>query len=586
MMKRKASTTKKTYHLRDHLRMDLTSQSFNWKLGVFEAESKVPLSVQLILHAVLCIVLITIPTILYGLGVISGPYHLLSDRPPSERVWQLELLRWLLLLGFAYGGYVFMNVAAVLPAYITFQVYKRREGEVPTSLRSSIDQLLKIRIYLSRFAAAFSAFFFAKAFFPMTPEEQQLSMFGATASQAAQSNSTDDTPSKTANLIKGVTFASQLQHFGKSHSLHFFVDRIVLSVMIALGVIVVEKIIIQRISASFFKRSYSERIDDNEYALKVTRNLKKSFQQSNPELVGLDTATVIFDRVRLPHKKAIAMDDFYGHLPTADAQRYFGLIDLEITEEMSLEQLTRSINALYEENEILARGLSDQAQIIMKLDGLLLFFCWMLIIILILGVFQVSLQGFIAAMGGIFALVLLVSTGTMKTAFESIIFVIFTHPFDVGDQIIIRGEILTVKEVGLWTSTFSGPGNRLTYIANSRLRTEMIINTRRSPFQKETLTVHVLPSTSSESFKNLDKLLAGFLKRNSKDFLPKATLSDFTILDKDNMRLRITVAHRGNFQNLDLKGARTRSFYLYLKEALKECNIALSPPPPIVGRSA
>ena len=40
----------------------------------------------------------------------------------------------------------------------------------------------------------------------------------------------------------------------------------------------------------------------------------------------------------------------------------------------------------------------------------------------------------------------------------------------------------------------------------------------------------------------------------------------------------IPLSHRGNFQDGALKAARSSAFILYLKEALAECGIVLSPP--------
>jgi small-conductance mechanosensitive channel len=113
----------------------------------------------------------------------------------------------------------------------------------------------------------------------------------------------------------------------------------------------------------------------------------------------------------------------------------------------------------------------------------------------------------------------------------------------------------------------------------------MIINNRRSPFQSERVKINVVPSTPNDKIASLEAKLCAFLQKNSKDYVPKLDLGGFSIINHDIMEISIQIFHRGNFQDEQLRTRRTRNFVLYLKDAISECGITLSPPEEVILRN-
>lgn len=557
--------------------ISLTSQQFDWREGCFYGDEEAPLWLQLFLHIVICAALLIIPIALYARGVVSGPYSIFAPEPPKQVHIPLEIIRWIFFIALAYLGFVLTNLCAVIITYVVYYFYSFRNREAPQKIQRTIDHMLFLRLYVSRFIASIVLVISSFQLFPLTKEEQEMGLFSLAPKEVKQDP--QGVVKDTAEVMTGIALAQYFQAYSMSHSIQFFVNRWALSIFVICGLVLIEKIIIQKISATFFYRAFGQRIEDNRFGIKNSKKLRILVLQRHPELSGADLASTIFQGICPQHRTTVTVADIVAFLPAADAERYFSLIDIEATGEITLTQFSRSIKRLLEEQQDLRVAMLDQANVIRKLDKLFFSFAMLFTVIIWMALFQVSLQTVLAALGGIGTILMLVSTGTIKTAFESIIFVIFTHPFDVGDQVIIKNEGYTVKELGLWTSTFEGPGNRITYIANSSLRNEMIVNTRRSPFQSELVRFSILPTTPTERIRLLESKLLSFLQQNSKDYVPKMVITGFNIVNKDTMQMSVPIFHRGNFQDGELKDLRTRNFILYLKEALTDCGILLCPPP-------
>lgn len=565
------------------LRFDLTSQQFDWRRGTFTTDDEVPLWLKLLLHLVICAALIVVPVTLYSKGLVATPYQLFASEPPKVYSQGLELIRATLFLAMGYLAFVLTNILAITMTYSVYHYYRLRgRSSTPAKARRIIDHMLFLRVYAAWFVTSIVLLAGAFILYPISPEEAALQLkeiaLGAAAEEKGGKGKGGNDLQEAAEVITGLAAARSLREYGAGHSLQFFVNRLAAALFVFCGLILLEKIVIQKIMGIFYYRSFGTRIEENTFGVKTTRRLRELILQRHPELTGADLSTIIFSGLCPTHRSAITVADMVAYVPSTDADRLFQMLDPDSVGELNLIQVRRSVTRLLDEQENLHLALLDQAQVIRKLDRLFMVFAIILAMIPWMALFQVSLQTILVALAGISSFVLAASNSTVKTAFESIVFVIFTHPFDVGDKVMIRDDEYVVKELGLWTTTFIGSTNQLTYIANSKLRTEMIVNTRRSPFQSELVRVSVLPSTSREQIKALEAKLLAFLEANPRDYVPRLTINGFTIINKDTMRIEIPLTHRGNFQDSALKASRSSAFILYLKEALLECGISISPP--------
>jgi hypothetical protein len=141
----------------------------------------------------------------------------------------------------------------------------------------------------------------------------------------------------------------------------------------------------------------------------------------------------------------------------------------------------------------------------------------------------------------------------------SIIFLFGTHPYDVGDRVIIDGqESVFVKEFGLISTTFtryaitlnigSWDGSEI-YSPNCRLALCNIHNVRRSGPMTDTIKVGVgidttQVSTSSNPQEQLDNLVvfmnAWITEKESREILPNTFIFSTRIYDSRRIDLKVT----------------------------------------------
>jgi hypothetical protein len=60
--------------------------------------------------------------------------------------------------------------------------------------------------------------------------------------------------------------------------------------------------------------------------------------------------------------------------------------------------------------------------------------------------------------------------------------------------------------------------------------------------------------------------------------VPNIFIRGFRIHDKEHMILEFTLSHRSNFNNMMKREQRTKKFMFFLREAIQELKIELSPP--------
>jgi hypothetical protein len=166
--------------------------------------------------------------------------------------------------------------------------------------------------------------------------------------------------------------------------------------------------------------------------------------------------------------------------------------------------------------------------------------------------------------------------GVLKNLVESIIFLFFTHPYDVGDRVIIEGETLNVKEFGLMSTTFVRWDGSEIYIANTRLDSNILLNVKRSGPMSEGIELSVAIETTQAQFDNLKEFMQEWIIENeSREILPSVGIFTTRIYDSRRIDINVILAHKSNHQNGGARVARRTRFMLKLTEGLIACGIEL-----------
>ena len=80
---------------------------------------------------------------------------------------------------------------------------------------------------------------------------------------------------------------------------------------------------------------------------------------------------------------------------------------------------------------------------------------------------------------------------------NSFMFIIYSHPYDIGDRVHIEEQNMIVKDIGLTSTTFERWNNECVVITNNYIRTRAITNIRRSKNQQWMISFYI-PSRVDE----------------------------------------------------------------------------------------
>lgn len=162
------------------------------------------------------------------------------------------------------------------------------------------------------------------------------------------------------------------------------------------------------------------------------------------------------------------------------------------------------------------------------------------LILAYLVIFGIPLRDLLAfALSSALVLHFLIS-GLATDLYFNIVFVL-SHPFDVGDDVIVDGVDLKVFEIGLSNTSFLGSnGGKIKYL-NSSLSQKNIINMTRAPEKKMVFQFTLDPYISTDVYQKLCNNVSEFLNIHHFDFIEKfsleSTSENFVAIDKLNCRL-------------------------------------------------
>lgn len=156
---------------------------------------------------------------------------------------------------------------------------------------------------------------------------------------------------------------------------------------------------------------------------------------------------------------------------------------------------------------------------------------------------------------------------------DSFIFIIYVHPYDIEDRILVDSDNLIVKSIGLSSTIFEKWNNEVVIYSNRVLKDKVLNNIRRSKNQHKILSILINIS---------DRLKIGEVERILKDYSIKN--NEFTgfelvmdkIIDSRFIKVDFIIIHSINHQNGYYMWVVQNRFMKKVAEVLKEVRIEYS----------
>ncbi|KAA1466007.1 hypothetical protein DENSPDRAFT_766710 [Dentipellis sp. KUC8613] len=296
-------------------------------------------------------------------------------------------------------------------------------------------------------------------------------------------------------------------------------------------------------------------------------------------------ARLIYTTFRDRRRRYLLPSDFEPayHTPE-EAQKAFRIFDTDNNGDISRAEIKTKLLKTYRERRFLSRSMRDVGAALHTLDRILLFFAAVILFFISLSIFNVNIGQSLTSVYTIGIGASFIFKNSASNAFDAIMFLFVTHPFDTGDRCFIDEENLVVKKMGLFATIFARSDGTETYYFNSQLFNKFITNVRRSDKTFENLTMQVAWRTPLEKLDELEKCLNDWLaKDENRWFAAGTSITPQNILFQRHLEITIGIGHNGNWQDWGLRNARRTAFHAAVQYYCRQLGIvAHEAPMPIV----
>ncbi|CAL1701610.1 unnamed protein product [Somion occarium] len=233
-------------------------------------------------------------------------------------------------------------------------------------------------------------------------------------------------------------------------------------------------------------------------------------------------ARSIYMTFKSRHRVDLFPSDFFPAFKThEEAEAAFRVFDKDNNGDLSRAEIKTTLLKVYKERRFLSRSMRDIGQALKTLDHILLFFALVVLFFISLSVFDVDVGDSLTSVYSLGIAASFIFKSAASNAFDAIMFLFVTHPFDTGDRCFIDDDNLVVRKMGLFATIFARADGTETYYSNSLLFTNT--NARRSAKTAENLTMQVAWRTPLEKLDALEECLNEWLSTEQNRWFESST---------------------------------------------------------------
>lgn len=288
---------------------------------------------------------------------------------------------------------------------------------------------------------------------------------------------------------------------------------------------------------------------------------------------SVEEARVIANNIYALMKiKVLEAEDIRRYFPEdyADVYKYLAAIDIKEGDNKAIKakRFVSLAEELYYSRKDMERTLRGRDSVFDKLELIFSIIASYGALIVLLLLFQANAQVFMASFGTSLLTFSWIFADSIKNIYNCFIFLLIIRPYNIGDKVIVNGEILFVYKVDLLTTTFLTTFKKIVYISNTTLFTSNIYNIARSPSQSESLELEVDEATTYDQAIELEKKAAEKIKKE------KSLFVDCLFRKIIKGKLFYEILHTNNFQNSDQLKLKRNKVIKIFRKSLGEAGIS------------
>ncbi|KAJ0241882.1 Mechanosensitive ion channel protein 7 [Hirschfeldia incana] len=304
----------------------------------------------------------------------------------------------------------------------------------------------------------------------------------------------------------------------------------------------------------------------DEQALQNTSE-DESIRQIRSEKEAKAAARKIFKNVAQRGTKHIYLEDLMRFLRADEAIKTMSLFEgALVTKKITKSALKNWLVNAFRERRALALTLNDTKTAVNKLHHMINFVTAIVIVILWLVLLEIATSKSLLFLTSQVVLLAFMFGNSLKTVFESIIFLFIIHPYDVGDRLVIDTVEMVVEEMNILTTVFLRADNLKIVYPNILLWQKAIHNYNRSPDMGEEVQCCVHITTPPEKIVAIKQRISSYIDSKPEYWYPKADIIVKDVEDLNIVRLAIWPLHKINHQNM---GERFTRRALLVEEVIK-----------------
>ncbi|KAI8070753.1 Mechanosensitive ion channel-domain-containing protein [Gongronella butleri] len=308
-------------------------------------------------------------------------------------------------------------------------------------------------------------------------------------------------------------------------------------------------------------------INSDDYAKKVAKKLYFALAYPHNPFVRADVTGAGYRTLERHHFRPYFKDE-------EQTNNAFEVFDKDGNGDVTRREFRDTVVQIYRERKQLAQCVRDTSQALGKIDATILILAEIVtLFICAMAIFNVDLYASLVPLGTFIMGISFMFSNTVKVAFESIMFLFVTHPYDAGDNVLIDGVTLTVHNMGITGTVFIQGDGQKVYAPTTVLMTKLITNVRRSPDMGESIPINVDFRTPTDLLFTLRDRLAAWVNEQPREFAAGFDVRLQEIVDLNKLVLTVWLPHKGNWQNVGKRLQRRNRFMFMLKDTLQDLDI-------------